>query len=244
MESEDEKRTQQEIRINSTTIVIVTILGFVVSVGLYVFFVIIPLRRTEQKADAVLKSVQDTSNQVSKLVTDLENIVHDYEELKDVLEDRFQAERTLLCEGGPSLLCSGFPEVFQPECEGFIEPLLEPLCLAPLQPAITSGLNTEVSSQVTFSSNPSKRTSNTTSSSSSTGSCSSSTQEYSSTGSKYTVARYKKPSSTSSKTLPSSSAPFSSRGYRAPNSKRDSSQPKLGKSRGNAEAKYRAPERR
>ena len=136
MESEDIKKTQQEVRINSTTIVIVTILGFAVSLGLYIFFVIIPLRRTEQKADAVILSLQSTSSQVSKIATDVEIVLKELEDVGDSIEKRFQTERDLLCNEGPSTICAnldlGFDETIA--CDLAVNEIFGPLCFTSLQP--------------------------------------------------------------------------------------------------------------
>ena len=241
MESDDAKRTRQEVRINSTTIVIVTIIGFVVSVGLYIFFVIIPLRRTEQKADAVLKSVQDTSNQVSKLVTNLENIVHDYEELKDAIESRFQTEKTVLCEEGPIAFCTLFDDSTELkflECVTSAEKALAPLCKATTQPEITTGIDTTTSSDVTFSSNPGKYASSSYSSSNTSTNLSSRSGRGYNSSSGYSAAS----GSPSDRTY-SSSSPFASKGYSAPSSKKALG----GKPSGAdnvAKPKYRAPDTR
>ena len=149
---QDEKQTQREVRINSTTIVIVTILGFIVSIGLYIFFVIIPLRRTEAKADAVLQSVQDTSNSVSKVVTDIENILHDVKKLEKAIEERVQAERTLLCNDGAAAICSALGPLAPDGCVDEVNTILYPICKAPTQPAALTP--SFVTTEAFFTSNP------------------------------------------------------------------------------------------
>jgi hypothetical protein len=178
--AEEQRRTQQEIRVNSTTIVIVTILGFVISVGLYIFFVILPLRRSEVKAEQTFQSVQDTSAKVSKLVTDLEEVLGEVIDIGESIEDILLRERTILCENGAAAICGPLTTIggFQQSCEAVVNEVLAPICFAPLQPALTS-----TTSSSTTTTNVSTNSSLTNHSSATNTSCSSggcnSTREYS-----------------------------------------------------------------
>lgn len=82
---------------NSNITLLIAIIAFFLSFFLYIFFVILPLRRTEQKVEKATEKVVETTRKVEKVANDVENLIQDVRNLSQSVENRFNQVENFIC---------------------------------------------------------------------------------------------------------------------------------------------------
>ena len=130
---DENKKTQQDIKRNSYLILGVTVVGFFIYIGLYIFFIIIPLRRVEVKAEDTIASIKQTSEDIDKVAKDVDSILEEVISLKNTVENKFEKIEDELCS-------SEFCDLFSGSTKEFCEAATFAIC-----PQSTSSSNSNSS---------------------------------------------------------------------------------------------------